>query len=67
MNSMKRQKNTTLKDETPRSVGAQYATEKGGATSPGRMKRKSQSENNAQLCMWMVMEVKFSAVKNNIA
>ena len=26
MNSMKRQKNTTLKDETPRSVGAQYAT-----------------------------------------
>ena len=28
MNSMKRQKNTTLKDETPRSVGAQYATGK---------------------------------------
>ena len=27
MNSMKRQKDTTLKDELPRSVGAQYATE----------------------------------------
>ena len=27
MNSMKRQKNKTLKDELPRSVGAQYATE----------------------------------------
>ena len=27
MNSMKRQKDKTLKDELPRSVGAQYATE----------------------------------------
>ena len=27
MNSMKRQKDMTLKDELPRSVGAQYATE----------------------------------------
>ena len=26
MNSMKRQKDMTLKDELPRSVGAQYAT-----------------------------------------
>ena len=26
MNSMKRQKDTTLKDELPRTVGAQYAT-----------------------------------------
>ena len=26
MNSMKRQKDTTLKEELPRSVGAQYAT-----------------------------------------
>ena len=26
MNSMKRQKDRTLKDEQPRSVGAQYAT-----------------------------------------
>ena len=27
MNSIKRQKDRTLKDELPRSVGAQYATE----------------------------------------
>ena len=27
MNNMKRQKDRTLKDELPRSVGAQYATE----------------------------------------
>ena len=26
MNSMKRQKDTTLKDELPRSIGVQYAT-----------------------------------------
>ena len=26
MNSIKRQKHTTLKDELPRSIGAQYAT-----------------------------------------
>ena len=31
------------------------------------MKRQSQSENNAQLQMWLVMEVKSDAVKNNIA
>ena len=29
MNSMKRQKDRTLKDELPRSVGAQYATGEG--------------------------------------
>jgi len=36
MNSMKRQKDITWKDELPRSVGAQYATEE---TTPERMER----------------------------
>ena len=31
------------------------------------MKRQSQSKNNTQLWMWLVMEVKSDAVKNNIA
>ena len=31
------------------------------------MKSWSQSKNNAQLWMWLVMEVKSDAVKNNIA
>ena len=48
MNSMKRQKDMILKDELLRSGGAQYAT---GEITPERMKRCSQSENNAQL--WM--------------
>ena len=49
MNSMKRQKDRTLKDELPRFVRAQYATEKRGAIIPERMKRQSESKNNTQL------------------
>ena len=51
VNSMKRQKDMTLKDELPRSVGAQYATGKSGEITPERMMRQNQSENNTQL--WM--------------
>ena len=39
MNSMKRQKDRTLKDEFPRSVGAPYATEDSGELTPERTKR----------------------------
>ena len=67
MNSMKRQKDMILKDELPRLVGAQYALEKSGEITPERIKTQSQSENNTQLWMWLVMEVKSDAVKNNIA
>ena len=56
MNSIKRQKDRTLKDELSRLVGAQYATGeewrndsiKNEETEP---KRRSQSENSAEL--WM--------------
>jgi len=41
--------------------------EKSGEIAPETVKRRSQSENNAQLGMWLVMEVKSDAVKNNIA
>ena len=51
MNCMKRQKDKTMKDELPRSVGAQYATEISGEITTERMKRRSQSKNNTQL--WM--------------
>ena len=51
MKSMKRQKDRTLKDELPRLVGAQYATEISGEITPERMKRQNQSKNNTQL--WM--------------
>ena len=67
MNSMKRQKDMTLKDELPRSVGANMLLEKSGEITPERMKRRNQSKNNAQLGMRLVMEVKSNAVKSNIA
>ena len=51
MNSMKRQKDMTLKDELPRLVGAQLLLGKSGEIAPERTKRWSQSKNNAQL--WM--------------
>ena len=41
--------------------------EKNGEITPEKMKRQSQSEKNAQLGMWLMMEVKSDAVKNNIA
>ena len=50
MNSIKRQKDRTLKDELPRSIGAQYAiAEITGEITPERMKGWSQSKNNTQL------------------
>ena len=47
MNSMKRQKDRTLKDELPRSVGAHMLLEKSGEITPETMKRQSQNENNS--------------------
>ena len=67
MNSMKRQKDRTLKDELPRSVGAQNATGEEWRNNSRKMKRWSQSENNTQFCMSLVTEVNSDAVKNNIA
>ena len=51
MNTIKRQKDRILKDELPRSEGAQYLLENSKEITPERMKRWSQSKNNTQL--WM--------------
>ena len=67
MNSMKRQNDRILKEELPRSVGAQYATEIGGEITPERMKGWSQSKNNTQLWIRLVTEARSDAVKSNIA
>ena len=64
MNSIKRQNDRILKEELPRSVGAQYAT---GEITPERMKGWSQSKNNTQLWMRLVIEARSDAVKSNIA
>ena len=52
MNSMKTEKGRTLKDELPKSVGAQHATGDHWRNNSERMKGWSQSKNNAQLWMW---------------
>ena len=67
MNSMKRQKDRTLKDELPRLVGAQYAT--------GDQWRNNSTKNEGmepKQKQYPVVDVtgdrsKFDAVKSNIA
>ena len=51
MNSMKRQKDRTLKDELPRLVVPNMLLEISGDLTPERMKRWSQSKTNTQLRM----------------
>ena len=65
MNIMKRQTDRTLKDELHRLVGAQYAI--GEEWRNNSRKNEETEPKPAQLWMWLVMEVKSNAVKNNIA
>ena len=65
MNSMKRQKDRTLKDELPRSVGAQFATEDQWSNNSRKNEETEPKQNNTQLWKWLVMEVKPNAAKNN--
>ena len=51
MNSMKREKDRTLKDELPRSVGAQYATGDQQRTNSRKNEEMEPKQNNTQL--WM--------------
>ena len=67
MNSMKRQKDRTLKDELPRSVCAQYATGDQGRTNSRKNEETEPKQSNIQLWIWLVMEVNSDAVKSNIA
>ena len=51
MNSMKGQKDKTLKDELPRSVGAQYATGDQWRNNSRKNKETEPKQNNNQLSM----------------
>ena len=57
----------TLEDEPPRSVGVQYAAAEEQKIGSERMKRLSQSGNDAQLWLYLVVKVKSDAIKNNSA
>ena len=65
MSSMKRQKDRTLEDELPGSVGAQYATGEEWIYN-SRKNEEKEPKRNVQLWMGLVMEAKFNVVKNNI-
>ena len=67
MKSMKRQNDRILKEELPRLVGANMLLEIRGKITPERMKGWSQSKNNTQLWMGLVIEARSDAVKSNIA
>ena len=67
MNSMKRQNDRILKEELPRSVVPNMLLEISGEITIERMKGWSQSKNNTQLWMSLVIEASSNAVKNNIA
>ena len=58
MNSMKRQKDMTLKNELPRLVGANMLLEKSIEIAPGGINRLSQSRNNTQLWLCLMVKVK---------
>ena len=63
---MKRQKDRTLKDELPRSVGAQYAVGDQWRTN-SQKNEETEPKQKYQLWMRLVKEVNSDAVKNNIA
>ena len=66
MNSLKRQNDKILKEELPRSVGANMLLKISGEITPERMKGWSQSKNNTQLWMGLVIKARSDAVKSNI-
>ena len=66
MNSMKRQKDMTLKDELPRLVGAQYATGEEWRNN-SRRNEEMEPKQKHPVWMWLVMELKSNAVTSNMA
>ena len=67
MNSMKRQDDRTLKEESPGQSVPDMLLEIRGEITPERMKAWSQRKTNTQLWMQLVMEARSNAVKSNIA
>ena len=55
----------TLKDELPRSVGAQYATGEEWRNSSRRNEEAGSKRKQRQLWMCLVVKVKSDAIKNN--
>ena len=67
MNSMKRQKDMTLKGELCKLIGAQCATGEQWRNNSRKNEQMERKQSNTQLWMWLVVEVKSDTVKSNIA
>ena len=67
MNSMKMQKDRTLKDELSRSVGAQYATGDQWRNNSRKNERMEPKQNNTQLWMGLVIKASSGVVESNVA
>ena len=67
MNSMKRQKDTTLEDEAPRLVGGQYVTEEEWRNSSRKDEEAGPKQKHCSVWMCLVVKVKSDAIRNNIA
>ena len=63
MKSMKRQKDKTLKDELPRSVGAQYATGEEWRNKSRKNEEAEPKQRQHPIVDVMVMEVKSDVVR----
>ena len=66
MKNMERPKDMTLKEEASRSVDIQYATGEEQKIAPEKMNRLSQSGNEVQLWMCLMVKVNSDVIKNNI-
>ena len=66
MRSMKRQKDMIMKEELLRSVGAQYATGDQWRNNSRKNEGMEPKQDNTQLWIWLVIEARSDAVKNNI-
>ena len=60
MNTMKKQKEMTMKDDLPRSVGARYATGEEWRNNSRKNKETEQKQKQP------VVDVKSDAIRNNI-
>ena len=67
MNRMKRQKYRTLKDELPRSAGAQYATGDQWRNNSRKNEERELKQKQHPVVDATGMEVKSDAIKINIA
>ena len=61
----KRKKDRTLKEELPKSIGAQYATGDQWRNNSRKIEETEQSKNNTLMWLWLVMEVKSNACKEH--